>query len=189
MIIGFRARQYFDVVHMFGKLSVCTREHQIQTYVEHVSAYCIGFALFACTREHQQFLSCTYICIDRRGDSRATDGTETECTGTTPWARACRFPAQRLPVALQQGTGEPAWLTPDPLSKGPAGSAPAPPACPWARTLVLCPLPPCTLQQGARVTISLTPGPLSKGLVGVAPAPLVCPWARPLVLAPHAWHL
>ena len=74
-----------------------------------------------------------------RGESRARDGTVTEYAGTTPWARACRLPAQRLPVALQQGTGEPTWLTPDPLSKGPVGVALASPACPWARALALGP--------------------------------------------------
>ena len=43
----------------------------------------------------------------QRGESRARDGTETECTGTTPWARACRLPAHCLRATLQQGAREP----------------------------------------------------------------------------------
>ena len=66
----------------------------------------------------------------QRGESRARDGTETECTGTTPWARACRLPAHCLRATLQQGAREPIWLTPGPLSKGPVGVSPAPLACP-----------------------------------------------------------
>ena len=74
-----------------------------------------------------------------RGESKTRDGTETECTGTTPWARACRFPAHCLRATLQQGAREPIWLTPGPLSKDLVGGAPAPLVCPWARALVLAP--------------------------------------------------
>jgi hypothetical protein len=72
-----------------------------------------------------------------RRESRARDGTETACTGTTPWARACRFPAHCLRATLQQGARETILLTPGPLSKDLVGVAPASLVCPWARTLVL----------------------------------------------------
>ena len=119
-----------------------------------------------------------------RRASRARDGAETECTATTPWARACRLPARCLLATLQHGAREAIWLTPGPLSKGPAGGAPAPLACPWARALVLGPLPPCDPSARRTGNHLADTGPLEQGSGGRSPAPLACPWARALALGP-----
>ena len=53
------------------------------------------------------------------------DGAETECTGTTPWARACRFPAHCLRATLQQGARERILADTGPLEQGPGGWRPS----------------------------------------------------------------
>ena len=116
------------------KLLVCTREHQIQTYAVHAcEEYAVhtegvwgggGVGDSTAMQQQQQ---------QQRRESRARDGTETACIGTTPWARACRFPAHCLRTALQQGAREAILLTPGPLSKGLAGVAPASLVCPMGK--------------------------------------------------------
>ena len=102
-------------------------------------------------------LGTTAQLCNRHSRNRREQGerqTATECAGTTPWARACRFPAHCLRATLQQGARGTVLLTPGPLSKDLVGVAPAPLVCPWARPLVLAPLPgickdPCERRASA----------------------------------------
>ena len=119
-------------------------------------------------------LGTTAQLCNRHSRKRSEQGerqTATECTGTTPWASACRLPAPCLRATLQQGARESIWLTPGPLSKGLVGVAPAPLVCPWARPLALAPLPVIWKDRCARRASAVGETVPGVGWSRYAPAP------------------
>ena len=58
------------------------------------------------------FRALIYAWTREETAGRETGQRLNECTGTTPWARACRFPAHCLRATLQQGARETILLTP-----------------------------------------------------------------------------